>query len=54
MLGFDPDENFEVADAVLAHSREVVDRGQEAHAEWQKTLRRVGGREPERWSCSTG
>jgi transketolase len=36
ILGFDPDAHFAVADDVLAHTREVVARGREAHAEWQK------------------
>ena len=35
ILGFNPDETFAVADDVLAHAREVVTRGREAHAEWQ-------------------
>jgi transketolase len=35
ILGFDPAENFAVADDVLAHARKVVERGQQAHAEWQ-------------------
>jgi transketolase len=34
ILGFDPDRNFEVDDAVLAHARGVVDRGRALHAEW--------------------
>ena len=35
ILGFNPDENFAVADDVLAHAREVIDRGRAARAEWQ-------------------
>ena len=35
ILGFDPDVHFAVADEVLAHAREVVRRGREAHAAWQ-------------------
>jgi transketolase len=35
-LGFDPEQTFEVSEEVLAHSREVLDRGRELHAEWQK------------------
>jgi transketolase len=34
ILGFDPTRTFEVDDAVLAHARAVVDRGRDAHAEW--------------------
>jgi transketolase len=36
ILGFDPDVHFAVGDDVLAHARKVVERGREAHAEWQK------------------
>ncbi len=35
ILGFDPDLHFYIAPDVLAHAREVVDRGRAAHAEWQ-------------------
>ncbi|MGY1805297.1 transketolase [Blastococcus sp. SYSU D00922] len=36
VLGFDPEQTFEVAPEVIEHARKVVDRGQEAHAGWQK------------------
>ncbi len=36
VLGFDPEQHFEVTDAVLAHARAVADRGREAHAAWSK------------------
>ena len=36
ILGFDPDVHFAVGEDVLAHTRQVVDRGREAHAEWQQ------------------
>jgi transketolase len=36
VLGFDPDKTFEVADEVIAHTRKALDRGKQAHAEWQK------------------
>ena len=35
ILGFDPDVHFAVAPSVLEHTRQVVNRGREAHAEWQ-------------------
>lgn len=38
VLGFDPDKDFDVADEVLAHTRELVARGAAAHAEWQKSF----------------
>jgi transketolase len=36
ILGFDPDVHFAVGEDVLAHTRQVVQRGRDAHAEWQK------------------
>jgi transketolase len=36
LLGFDTSRTFDVDDEVLAHAREVVDRGRAAHAEWQQ------------------
>ncbi|WP_031480751.1 transketolase [Streptomyces bicolor] len=38
ILGFDPEQSFEVADEVLAHTRRALDRGAEAHAAWDKQL----------------
>jgi transketolase len=35
VLGFPPDVAFYCPDEVLAHTREVVDRGRELHAQWQ-------------------
>ncbi len=55
ILGFDPDVHFAVDDEVLAHAREVVDRGREAHAEWQQHVRRLGRRRTRTAPrCSTG
>jgi len=48
ILDFNPGESFEIDDPVLAHSREVVKRGQEAHAAWRKTFDAWAAREPER------
>ncbi len=36
ILGFDPNKTFDVADEVLQHTRQVVERGRAAHAEWSK------------------
>jgi transketolase len=36
LLGFDPDQHFVVEDDVLAHARGVVERGKQAHEQWQK------------------
>ncbi|WP_030687226.1 transketolase [Streptomyces sp. NRRL B-1347] len=36
VLGFDPEQSFEVADEVIAHTRKALDRGAQAKAEWEK------------------
>jgi transketolase len=36
ILGFDPAVSFYCPDNVLAHTREVVDRGRDLHAQWQQ------------------
>ncbi|MFI8291120.1 transketolase [Streptomyces sp. ms191] len=38
ILGFDPEQAFEVADEVIAHTRALGDRGREARGEWEKSL----------------
>ncbi|MFD4675903.1 transketolase [Lentzea sp. NPDC058450] len=38
ILGFDPEQTFEVTDEVINHTREVVKRGEHAKAEWQKSF----------------
>ena len=38
VLGFDPEQHFQVEDAVLAHARGAVERGQAARAAWEKEL----------------
>ncbi len=46
VLGFDPEQTFAVDADVLAHTRELGERGAAAHAEWQKSLRRMGRGQP--------
>ena len=36
VLGFDPDQTFAVADDVIAHTRELRDRGAKAQQDWQR------------------
>ncbi|QIS04776.1 transketolase [Nocardia brasiliensis] len=36
VLGFDPEQTFEVAPEVIAHTRKAVERGKAAHAQWQQ------------------
>jgi transketolase len=35
ILGFDPQQSFQVDPDVLAHARQVLERGRDAHAQWQ-------------------
>ncbi len=35
ILGFDPDQTFEVDDDVLAHTRKLLERGRQAQEDWQ-------------------
>ncbi|MFJ4577978.1 transketolase [Streptomyces echinatus] len=48
LLGFDPEQTFEVADDVLAHTRGALDRGAEAHAAWDKRIAEWRADRPER------
>jgi transketolase len=38
-LGFDPEQNFEVASDVLAHTRKLAERGKDQRAAWDKTFK---------------
>ncbi|GGT65787.1 MULTISPECIES: transketolase [Streptomyces] len=38
VLGFDPEQTFEVTDEVIGHTRALGDRGREARAAWEKSL----------------
>ena len=38
ILGFDPEQTFEVSDEVLAHARAAVERGKAAEAQWQESF----------------
>jgi transketolase len=48
ILGFDPDKKFEVRDEVIAHTRELVQRGKDAHEKWNADFEAWAEREPER------
>ncbi|GLY65770.1 transketolase [Amycolatopsis taiwanensis] len=48
ILGFDPDQNFEVAEEVLAATRKAVDRGKKWRAEWQERFDAWAAANPER------
>ncbi|MER5743861.1 transketolase [Streptomyces sp. NPDC002225] len=48
VLGFDPEKTFEVADEVIAHTRQALDRGREVRAEWEKGFAAWRTANPER------
>lgn len=48
VLGFDPEQTFEVSDEVIAHTRALGDRGREARAAWEKSLAEWRTANPER------
>ena len=48
VLGMDPDRDFVVDDDVLAHARQVGERGHTAHKEWDEAFSTWREREPDR------
>ncbi|MEU1502174.1 transketolase [Streptomyces sp. NPDC005732] len=48
VLGFDPELSFAVADEVLAHTRQALDRGREQRAEWEKGYQEWRAAQPAR------
>jgi transketolase len=48
VLGFDPEQSFQVDADVLAHARGALDRGAEAHAVWDKQIEQWRADEAER------
>ncbi|MGW4114482.1 transketolase [Actinosynnema sp. NPDC004786] len=48
ILGFDPEQTFEVADEVLEHTRAVIKRGEAAKSEWQRSFDAWAEANPER------
>ena len=48
VLGFDPEQTFEVADEVIGRGRELVARGADAHAAWQVEFDVWAAANPER------
>jgi transketolase len=48
LMGMDPDATFAVADDVLAHTRQAVDRGREWHTAWDGAHADWAKAEPER------
>ena len=48
VLGFDPEQHFQVEDEVLTHARRAAERGHQAHAEWTKRFEEWRAANPER------
>ncbi|MFJ1764625.1 transketolase [Amycolatopsis sp. NPDC088138] len=48
ILGFDPEQSFQVEDDVIKHTRQALERGRTAHAEWQEKFAAWGQANPER------
>ncbi|MEU8633753.1 transketolase [Amycolatopsis sp. NPDC048633] len=48
ILGFDPEQSFQVEDDVIKHTRQALDRGKAAHAEWAEKFAAWGEANPER------
>ncbi|MFT4212816.1 MAG: transketolase [Microbacterium sp.] len=48
VLGFDPEQHFAVADDVIAHTRELVTRGEAEKAAWQQAFDEWAAANPER------
>ncbi|MFG2298216.1 transketolase [Streptomyces sp. NPDC048603] len=48
VLGFDPEQAFEVSDEVISHTRKALDRGREAKAAWEKDFSAWRTANPER------
>ncbi len=48
VLGFDPEQTFEVAPEVIAHTRKAVERGKVAHDEWNLAFDAWAAAHPEK------
>jgi transketolase len=48
ILGFDPEQTFQVSDEVIEHTRKALDRGAEQHAEWNERFEAWAAANPER------
>ncbi|MFF9093131.1 transketolase [Streptomyces sp. NPDC014802] len=48
VLGFDPEKSFEVADEVIEHTRQALERGRRFKADWEKSFQEWRDANPER------
>jgi transketolase len=46
ILGFDPERKFEVPPEVIEHTRQIVERGRQAEAEWQTAFQQWAAKSP--------
>jgi transketolase len=49
VLGFDPDQHFQVDEEALAHARQAVERGRQRHAEWDERFAKWKADNPDRF-----
>jgi transketolase len=49
ILGFDPEQHFEVDEQALARAREAVERGRQRHAEWDERFAKWKADNPDRF-----
>lgn len=48
VVGFDPEQSFQVDEDVISHTRGAIERGADLHAEWQKSFDLWAAANPER------
>jgi transketolase len=49
VLGYDPDQHFQVDEQALAHTREAAERGRQRHAEWDERFAKWKADNPDRF-----
>jgi transketolase len=49
VLGYDPDQHFQIDEEALAHAREAADRGRQRHAEWDERFAKWKADNPDRF-----
>jgi transketolase len=48
ILGFDPEQSFQIEDEVIEYTRQALERGKKAHAAWQEQYHTWAAANPER------
>jgi transketolase len=49
VLGYDPDQHFQIDEEALAHARRAVERGRQRHAEWDERFAKWKADNPDRF-----